>query len=202
MVEIQELTGFKPVGKNKKKKQIILTHTSRNIRDYITSLRCRDNGNYKKLPHYIISRGGEVFQILKPDTYSEYMEISSHNKNSIIITLENLGWLKKNPLSSAYVNWIGNIYNDRIIERKWRNHFFWQPYTEMQMNILSKLIVSLCDEFNIPTTSIGHNVKVDNIDRFSGITTKSNYDYDYTDLSPAFNFDEFIKKIEHEQSVR
>jgi N-acetyl-anhydromuramyl-L-alanine amidase AmpD len=201
MVEIQELTGFKPVGKNKKKTQIILTHTSRNLRDYITSLKYRDNGNYKKLPHYIISRSGEVFQVLNPNTYSDYMDNLTYNKNSIIITLENLGWLKKNMISSTYVNWIGDIYNDRIIERKWRNHFFWQPYTESQINVLSKLILSICSEFNIPTTSIGHNVKVDNIERFRGITTKSNYDYDYTDLSPAFDFNELIKKIEHEQSV-
>jgi N-acetyl-anhydromuramyl-L-alanine amidase AmpD len=79
--------------------------------------------------------------------------------------------------------------------------FFWQPYTESQINVLSKLILSICSEFNIPTTSIGHNVKVDNIERFRGITTKSNYDYDYTDLSPAFDFNELIKKIEYEQSV-
>ena len=101
-----------------------------------------------------------------------------------------------------YVNWVGNIYNGRIIERKWRNHFYWQPYTETQIQNLSKLVITLCDRFGIPKTTIGHNVKVDGVERFNGITTKSNYDNSYTDLSPAFNFDEFLKKIEHEQSVR
>ena len=136
MLEIQELTGFKASGKNKNKKQIILTHTSRNVRDYMSSLKYRDNGNYRKQPHYIINREGEVFQVLPPDTYTEYMDNPKHNKNSIIITLENLGWLKKNPLSTMYVNWVGNIYNGRIIERKWRNHFYWQAYTETQIQKL------------------------------------------------------------------
>lgn len=197
-VVIQDLTDFKPVGNYKRKKQILLTHTARNIKDYIISLKNRLNGEYKKLPHYIISREGEIFQILSPDTYSHYMDVQTQNKQSIIISLENLGWMKKNPIEGGYINWIGNIYKDRIYEKKWRGYFFWQPYTDSQINSLSYLISKLCDDFDIPKTSIGHNVKMDKIEKFNGITSYSNYDKDRTDLSPAFDFEQLIKNIEND----
>jgi len=193
-VETQDLTGFKFIGKNKKKKQIVLCHSSRNLEDYLVSLKTRYNGNNPYAPNYIIDREGNVINIIPPDTYSKYLEIESFNKNIITICLENLGWLRKNPLSGAYVNWIGNIYNEGIIERKWRGHFFWQPYTDKQLKSLGELIERLCTDFDIPKTMIGHNVKVDGVEKYEGIVTKSNYDSTYTDLSPAFDFDE-IKKI-------
>ena len=195
MVEINNIEGFSPVGRNKRKKQIILTHTSRNFKDYVSSLKYRYNGNNKKLPHYIISREGTVYNIIPPETYSKYMDVASHNKGAIIICLENLGWLRKNPLNNNYVNWIGTVYKDGIYERKWRGHHFWQPYTENQIESMLELINELCEEFDIPKVSVGHNVKVDKVDKFNGITTKSNYDMESTDLNPAFDFDIFINKV-------
>ena len=58
MIKVNIIDGFKPVGRYKKKKQIILTHTSRNLDDYISSLKYRYNGDNKKLPHFIIDREG------------------------------------------------------------------------------------------------------------------------------------------------
>jgi N-acetyl-anhydromuramyl-L-alanine amidase AmpD len=196
MVEIQDLTGFKSIGKNKKKKQIVLCHTSRDVKDYLVSLQTRYNGKNPYLPNYVVDRQGNIINIIPPDTYSKFLETESFNKNVIIICLENLGWLRKNPLSGAYVNWIGNIYNEGIYERKWRGHFFWQPYNEKQLSSVGALIEELCNDFNIPKTLIGHNVKVDGVEKFEGIVTKSNYDSSYTDLSPAFDFEEMKKILE------
>jgi len=61
---------------------------------------------------------------------------------------------------------------------------------------LGSLIEELCNDFNIPKTLIGHNVKVDGVEKFEGIVTKSNYDSTHTDLSPAFDFDELKKLLE------
>jgi len=196
MVEIQDLTGFKPIGKNKKKKQIVLCHTSRDVKDYLVSLQTRYNGKNPYLPNYVVDREGNIINIIPPDTYSKFLETESFNKDVIIICLENLGWLRKNPLSGAYVNWIGNIYNEGIYERKWRGHFFWQPYSKKQLSSVGALIDELCNDFNIPKTLIGHNVKVDGVEKFEGIVTKSNYDSSYTDLSPAFDFEEMKKILE------
>jgi N-acetyl-anhydromuramyl-L-alanine amidase AmpD len=196
MVEIQDLTGFKSIGKNKKKKQIVLCHTSRDVKDYLVSLQTRYNGKNPYLPNYVVDREGNIINIIPPDTYSKFLETESFNKDVIIICLENLGWLRKNPLSGAYVNWIGNIYNEGIYERKWRGHFFWQPYSKKQLSSVGALIDELCNDFNIPKTLIGHNVKVDGVEKFEGIVTKSNYDSSYTDLSPAFDFEEMKKILE------
>jgi len=197
-VEIQKQIGLKPIGNYKRKKQILLTNTGRHQKDYINGLRYRMGGKYDKLPHYVISREGVIHQIIPPETYSNYMDIKTYNKSTIVISLENLGWLRKNPLVGGYINWIGNIYKDRIYERKWRGYFFWQPYTEKQIESLSKLINKLCVDFSIPTIFIGHNVKVDKIEKFHGIASYSNYNKDRTDLNPSFNFEEFIKIVENE----
>ena len=198
MLEIQQLTGFNSVGKNKRKKQIVLTHTSRNVSDYISSLKNRYNGKYDKTPHFIIQKDGRVFQMIDPSFYSNILDSEQQNKTSIVICLENLGWLKKNPLNSSYVNWIGDIYKEGIYERKWRGHFFWEPYTNAQMESLLELSLYLCEMFSVPPTCIGHNVKLDGIEKFEGIVTRSNFTTESTDLSPAFNFDYFKKILENE----
>jgi N-acetyl-anhydromuramyl-L-alanine amidase AmpD len=158
-------------------------------------LKYRYNGKNKKLPHYIIDRNGRILNIIPPNTYSEFFDNKKLNKNSIIINLENLGWLRKNPLTNGFINWIGNTYSDNVVEKKWRGHFFWQPYTERQVEALSELVIYLCNDFNIPKSCIGHNVKVDKIENYNGVFTKSNYDKESTDLNPAFDFDIFINKI-------
>ena len=199
--EIQELTGFKPTGKNSKKNQIVLTHTSRTLRDYISSLKYRYNGKNEKLPHFVISKEGEIFQLIPTRSYSKFCKNVKTNKNTIIICLENLGWLEKKPLEKDYINWIGNIYNNKVYERRWRDHIFWEPYTIKQMEALGELTHHLCDEFDIPKISIGHNVKVDHIENFKGVVTLSNYDTTRTDLNPSFDFELFKKLIEDEQTV-
>jgi len=196
--EIQELTGFNSVGRWKNKKQILLTHTSREGGEYVTSLKTRQNGKYTKVPHYLIRKDGRVFQMLDPESYSDYLKDYNNQKQTIVIALENLGWLKKNPLNASYINWIGNIYSEGVYERKWRGHFFWDPYTDSQMESLQKLVVDLCERFEIPKTCIGHNVKVDNVEFYEGIVTRSNYSQNVTDLSPAFDYEELLKVLENE----
>jgi hypothetical protein len=57
----------------------------------------------------------------------------------------------------------------------------------------------LLKEMKIKFQIIGHNTKINGIEKYDGIVSKSNFDTDYTDVSPAFNFEEFLKKIEYEQ---
>jgi N-acetyl-anhydromuramyl-L-alanine amidase AmpD len=75
----------------------------------------------------------------------------------------------------------------------------WHPYTEVQLRSVADLCGELCEEFSIPKKFVGHNTRVENIQLFNGITTKSNYDVRYTDLSPAFDFQSFVKFLENEQ---
>jgi N-acetyl-anhydromuramyl-L-alanine amidase AmpD len=198
-MEIIKYGDFKPTGKQKKKHQIIISHTSRNIDDYLLSLKYRMNGKYKKIPNYIITREGKVLQLLNNNEHSDFFKQPNINRNSIIVSLENLGWLQKEPLTQNYINWIGDIYKGEVFERKWRDYFFWQPYTDSQVENLVKLCKSLFETCNIKPQIIEHNTKYNGIEKFVGVVTKSNFDTKYTDVSPAFKFDELLKLIQDEQ---
>ena len=198
MIDIIKYGEFKPVGKQKKKHQIILTHTSRNINDYLQSLKFRFNGDFKRIPNYIITREGKIIQLLGNTEHSEYFKDPNINRNSIIISLENLGWLQKEPLTDHYINWIGDIYKGNVFEKKWRDYFFWQPYTEKQVLSTNSLCDKLLKEMKIKPQIVEHNTKIVGVEKFVGVVSKSNFDTNYTDLSPAFNFNELLKNIENE----
>ena len=183
---------------SKKKKQIILCNTFRNYFDYINGLKYRLNGENNKIPHFLVTRDGKVFNFLDEKKYSEFFESLSLNRNSIVIVLENLGWLEKIPLTNHYLNWIGDIYKEEVYERKWRDYFFWEPYPEIQIEKAAELCRFLIDKHKITNKSIGHNTKIDGIENFSGIISKSNIHEDFTDLSPAFDFELFEKFLEYE----
>jgi N-acetyl-anhydromuramyl-L-alanine amidase AmpD len=188
-------TNFK---EESKKTQIVLTHTSRTLFDYMVSLKFRFGGKPIKLPHYVIGRDGKVIHLLEDTSNGNFTNNDKINSKGIIISLENLGWLEKEPLKNRYINWIGNIYNGKAFERKWRDYFLWQPYTEVQIDSTILICKKLMEDFNISKKCVGHNTKVNGVNKFEGIVTRSNYTTDVTDLSPAFDFDYFKKSIEDE----
>lgn len=199
MVEIIPYGNFKGDGKSKRKKQIILCHTSREVGEYLTSLKFRNYGKYDKIPHYVVSRDGKILQLLEPKDNSNFFSFSTMKRDGVVVCLENLGWLNKKPLSSHHVNWLGNIYKEEIYEKKWRDYNFWQPYTDEQIKSTANLCKMLCENLVIPKKFVGHNVKVDGVELFHGIATRSNYHHRFTDLSPAFNFEGFKKELDYEQ---
>lgn len=190
-----KLKNFKSPYKSKLKRQILLTHTSREIGNYISSIKYRYVKN-KKLPNYVISRYGEIYQLLD-DEESTNIFNTNLDKELITISLENLGWLEKVPLESYHINWCGDIYIGEVFTRKWRDYFFWQPYTEIQIEKCSEICNQLIDKFSIDNKLIGHNTQVDFIQNFEGISSRSNFDKKYTDISPAFDFELFNKKLKN-----
>jgi N-acetyl-anhydromuramyl-L-alanine amidase AmpD len=199
MVNIEKYGNFKPIGKQKKKRQIILCHTSREVEEYLTSLKFRYNGNYDRIPNYVVTRWGKVLQLLPDNSHTNFFTEDNLNRNSIIISLENLGWLEKKPLSNYYINWKGSIYNEQVYEKKWRDFFFWQPYTTNQLQSTAELCIQLTESLNIEKRCVGHNTKVEGVSNFEGIVTRSNFDTNFTDLNPSFNFETFTKYFENEQ---
>jgi N-acetyl-anhydromuramyl-L-alanine amidase AmpD len=145
-----------------------------------------------------VTREGKIIQLIPNNSYSNFFDDEFINKNSIIICLENLGWLEKKPLSNYYINWKGSIYNEEVYEKKWRDFFFWQPYTLVQVQVTAELCKSLTESLRIKKECVGHNTKVDGIKLFEGISSKSNYDTTFTDLNPSFDFETFIKFLENE----
>jgi N-acetyl-anhydromuramyl-L-alanine amidase AmpD len=180
------------------KKQIILTHTSRKGEDYLKSLEYRYNGVYDKLPHYVILKNGEHKQICESNRVTNFFESQKLNDNAIVICLENLGWLNKDILSPTYSNWLNQKAEGKIRERKWRQKYFWDPYTQEQTETLINLCNELCEEHSIPKKFVGHNTQLDSLEDFKGILNRSNFYSEYTDLSPAFNFVYLLEKFNYD----
>jgi N-acetyl-anhydromuramyl-L-alanine amidase AmpD len=199
MVKFEKYGNFESVGTQKEKKQIILCHTSREVQEYLASLQFRYNSRYDKIPNYVVTRDGKVLQLLDDTSYSNFFSDSQINKNSVIICLENLGWLEKKPLTNYYINWKGSIYNQQVYEKKWRDFYFWHPYTDKQLETTAGLCKQIMKSLQIDKSCVGHNTKIEGIKKFEGISSRSNYDVIYTDLSPSFNFVNFIKLLENEQ---
>ena len=195
MLNIENYGNFKTTGKQKKKKQIILCHTSREVKEYLTSLKVRYNSKYDKIPNYVITKSGTILQLLPDEGHSNFFYETNINRNSIIVCLENLGWLEKKPLTNYHINWKGSIYNQEVYEKKWRDFFFWEPYSEKQVKSAAELCLHLTEILNIKKKCVGHNTKIDGVENFEGIVSKSNFDGRYTDLNPSFSFDTFNKLI-------
>ncbi len=201
MVDLSESIDFNYLGTNQNKKQIIITETKRDYKNYINALKYRYNKKNTYLPNFIVTKEGEIYKILDSEKYSNYMQDQELDKNAIIIALENHGWLKKNALDNTFLNWVGDIYKKEVFEKKWRDQLFWDPYNEKQIEELSKLTNQLCEEFNIPKTCIDSNVRQEGVENFRGIVTKSNFDFIHKDVNPSFNFKLFKKNLENEQSI-
>jgi len=118
MLNIEKYGDFKVLGKHKKKTKIVLCHTSREVGEYLTSLKFRCNGKYDKIPHYVITKEGKVLQLLPDHGYTNYFTDDTLNKTSVLVCLENLGWLEKKPLTNYYINWKGSIYKQQVYEKK------------------------------------------------------------------------------------
>ncbi len=127
MINIIDFGNFESDLINENKKQIILIHSGRYSNEYLLSLKNRHNGNYNKTPNYFISRNGKILKLLEDKNYSKFFYKNEINKNSIIVCLENLGWLEKMSFNKGYNNWIGYIYNSNVFEKKWRDRFYWHP---------------------------------------------------------------------------
>jgi N-acetyl-anhydromuramyl-L-alanine amidase AmpD len=180
------------------KTQIVLTHTSRTLFDYMVSIKFRFGGKPIRLPHYVVGRDGKVIKLLDDKLNGCFTNNDRINNKGIVISLENLGWLEKEPLKPHHINWIGNIYKEKVIDRKWRDYFFWQPYTDIQLEKTAELCKEISKKSNISLNCVGHNTKVKGVESFLGILTRSNFDEFATDISPAFDFEKFNNLLKDE----
>lgn len=178
------------------KHQIVIGHSYSDSIDYVDNWEKRNGGRYKMTVPFSIDLDGVIYQHYDPKYSSEFIG-SEIDDNIIPINLVNEGWLLKDE-ENTYFNTFGSIYNREAkpIVMDWRGKKYWAPYTKEQMDSLHKLCVFLSREFNIPLNPMGHNTRVGTIDGLKGIAYKSNYSELYRDVSPAFDFDYFLKNFE------
>jgi len=181
------------------KTQIILAGSLRKDNLHINRLKHKDGGNGKSWCTYTISREGKIFQHYDPKYYSDYMGNKEIDKKSISIVLENMGMLFYDYETSKYLNWVHDVCPEELMyERKWNGHTYWEQYTEKQYNSTVELCKFLIKEFDIELDCLGFNVYYENTLKYEGIVTRSNYNSDYTDLNPSFDFRTFLEDLEIE----
>lgn len=180
------------------KTQIVLGHTLNHDMKHVIGWKNRFNGKYKKTAAFTIDAAGLVYKHFDPKYQSKYFGNLELDAKSIIILLENDGWLINDTEKNEFITWIGDIYNNSnaIVEKRWRGYKYWAPYTNEQFESAISLVKSLCEEFYIPKTVINHNTKIEGLFEYQGVIYKSNIEKHYTDLNPTWDCEEFKNKLE------
>ena len=178
------------------KKQIVIGHTFNHDMKHFEAWKHRHNGNYLKTAAFTIDIDGLIHQHFDPKYQSKYFNNLELDKKSIVILLENDGWLTRKTDTDVFYNWKGDIYNGRVVGKLWRGYNIWSNYSSEQFESAIELVKYLCDEYYITKEAFGHNTKVDGLTDYEGVLYKSNLDRHYTDLSPSWNCAEFKNKLE------
>jgi len=184
------------VRKRSKKTQILLYDTQRRFDEFIMKLKYRQNGKYDDIPHFIVLKNGDIFQIFDTKFSSNIFDNPDIDKKIIKIALENLGWLTKNTITGVLNNWINDKYRADPFVKKWRDYFFWDRYSKDQMESLANLCRELCEKNKIPLQSVPSHGYIESVSKFKGIVCKSNFLNIYTDINPSFDFNIFYDDTE------
>jgi N-acetyl-anhydromuramyl-L-alanine amidase AmpD len=192
------LTDKNFIEKSTIKTQIVIGNSFTHNLKYVNGWKKRQGGNYKKTTTFSIDKKGNIYQHFNDIFYSKTFDDINVDENIITITLENVGWLNKDLLKDRHIDWVGNIYKRRakVIDKRWRGFRYWEPYSNKQFNSCINLVTFLCDKHNINKNCVGHNTFIKNIGDFNGVIYRSNYNKDFTDVSPAWDFKKFKNKIE------
>lgn len=179
-IKSKKIEIFKP--KKNKKNKIVLCN-SYNFK--LNHLNIRYKG-YQHIPHYTVLKNGTIYQHLEDE-----LSTSIIDNESIIVYLENWGEL------STQKEHLYSIYNEEPFEkeREWRGFRFFDKYSEEQVNSTSELVSSIIKEHGIRPQCMHNNILIKG-DTFYGVYYRANFDKKYLDLSPAFPFEEFKKRID------
>lgn len=205
MLEIldAEVFNLNKVPKSKRKynkTQILLYDTGRKFDNFIKKLKYRNFGKTQDIPHFCITKTGKIYSFVNPEYASVTFDTPSIDNKQIKIAIENLGWLNKNTITGIFLNWIEDVYRGAPHIRNWRNHIYWDPYTEDQLQALADLCLVLCVKYDIDYKCVPSSSYIENAKNIEGIVSKSNFLDIYTDINPSFNFNIFeenVKKTEH-----
>jgi len=199
-IETIDKSQLNIVKKKSKKTQILLYDTQRRIDDFVNKIKHRKNGNFEDIPHFIVSKLGQVYQVFDTNYSSNTFNNPYKDNRMIKIAIENLGWLNKNTITGVLNNWIGDPYRSEPFIRNWRNYYFWDKYNELQIEVLNELCVSLCEKHNIFKQTVPSHGYMENVSNFKGIVCKSNFSTIYTDINPSINFEGFFNNANENEN--
>ena len=197
-VDIQD-SDLSYIKRRSKKTQILLYDTKRRHDDFVMKLKYRRNGKYEDIPHFIINKNGEIFKVFDTKYSSKTFDDFDIDKKFIKIALENLGWLNKNTITGVLYNWVHDPYRLDPYVKNWRGYFFWDKYTDKQLESLVNLCKELCEGNKIPYQIVPSQGYIENLVKFKGIVCKSNFMDIYKDINPSFDFKLFNDNAKTEQ---
>jgi N-acetyl-anhydromuramyl-L-alanine amidase AmpD len=204
MFEIQDVETLDKkklniIRKKSKKTQILLYDTYRRVDDFVHKLKYRRNGNYDDIPHFIVTKLGFVYQVFDTNHSSVTFGDEKIDNKQIKIAIENLGWLNKNTITGYLFNWIDDPYRSEPHIRNWRNHYYWDKYTDVQLSSLSQLCDYLLDNHGMFKQVVPSQGYFENATNFKGIVCKSNFSNIYTDINPSFDFRIFFNNAKENE---
>jgi hypothetical protein len=179
-----------------KKRQIILASSLRAGNNYLMHMQHKKYGRSKEWNTFTITREGKIYQHFDSGCYTDFMHIKEIDKQSISVVLENMGMVFYDHIAGEFVNWINEECDeDLVYEQNWKNSRYWEIYPKKQFDATIELCEFLCKKHKIKLDSLGFNSFHEEASMFEGIVTRSNFNIDYNDLSPAFDFKKFLNKI-------
>lgn len=198
-MNIKKITLDEKIGivkRKTKKTQIMIYDTGRKVNNFINRIKYRLVTNYNDVPHFIITKEGEIFQLFDTKYYSK-MFYNDIDKKQIKISLENLGKITKDSVNNLKFNWVGDKTFDEPLLKRWRNGMFWDKYTEPQVQSLINLTRFLLETENIKNECVPSNSVSTKVNTFNGIVYKSNFSDIYTDINPSFFNFKFDERLQH-----
>jgi len=181
------------IRKKTKKTIIMLYDTQRKFSDFINQLKYRYNGKYTNIPHFIINKSGTIYRLFNEEFRSNTFNNDKIDRKLIKIAIENLGWLKKDTINNIFYNWISTPYRLDPYSKLWRNHYYWDKYTNEQIEAINFICKHLCWKYNIPHEIVQEEDLLINPLKFKGIVSKSNFQTIYTDINPSFEITKIIQ---------
>ena len=174
------------------KRQIVLGNIYHyNVEKYFNLL--QKLGGAPDCPHFSVDNDGKIYQHFNTEYYSRYLN-TDLDEYVISIGLLNLGYLFKEH--GKYYDIYNSAYYGIVIDKKWKNCDYWQPYTEKQLESVTELCKFLIESENIEPNVSNINVYKQDITNFKGITYRSNHDEKHYDVNPTWDFEKFKKLIE------
>lgn len=176
------------------KTQIVIGGSLRANSNHIIRLNHKDFGKTKKWCTYTITREGVIFQHYDNKYYSDYLGIKNIDTKIISIVLENMGALAYE--SGRYLNWVNEECEPQnVVGKKILGFEYWEGYSELQMESLRDICLTLCKTHKIPNECIDFSHYNKEIGNFKGIAFKSNYFEDNIDINPLFNIRKFNEML-------
>jgi hypothetical protein len=178
------------------KKRIILSDTfSNSIDNYLNYLKLIPT---YRIPNFIIGKDGIIYELLDYKCYTLFIDDYSFHKEdklqkifnseSIIISLENNGYLSNN--NNQFFNYLNQeVDKNNIIEKNFRGYIHWDKYTNEQVNSLFELLEYLSKLTGIMIKNPKYNsLLYDKYLDYCGLLFSSNINESYLSPNPSFPF--------------